>query len=534
VLAPLICLVLGAPDLPELPVRAGREIVLDAKVGEAEWTDAFSITRDHPDGGKVRFRLKRTGPWLAMALTGDGAYRGELLRLYLSDPAGAWVTSLLFGIGQPALPPALWRRSPREALRDPKLGPGECPRACRARIDVMGEERWSAEYLVRLSALGIGRGDLRDLRGIVMLSIAVPEPKTIFVLPTGAANPFDPANYARLVSPDGWGAEERWPPVATDVSREFNDHELLFRLFLEHDKISLREAPEELVIHSAVRPRSMTRIDLLRKELEQGRARNPTLPSWTYFLGRLLHEANLFDAARRVIESVPAHLRGLDAFAGLAAEHYHDTMRFQKALEVCRAYPHTRNALELAKRSLQGRRSLAEEQKALAADAAKKDRNPRVRLVTVKGDIVCELFEDDAPMAVRNFVDLVLRRKFYDQLRFHMVGGGSVAVVGDPRTRPGAVGDRDGPPWRLRVDKSSRPFLRGYMATVPVEGGVFHGSQFVLAVAPVLDPKVAVFGRVVEGLEVLDSVEQDDRLERIEVISKRNHAYDALGTRYEH
>jgi len=41
-----------------------------------------------------------------------------------------------------------------------------------------------------------------------------------------------------------------------------------------------------------------------------------------------------------------------------------------------------------------------------------------------------------------------------------------------------------------------------------------------------------VFGRVVEGQDVLESLEQDDRLERIEVIHKRNHSYDPLGARY--
>ena len=45
--------------------------------------------------------------------------------------------------------------------------------------------------------------------------------------------------------------------------------------------------------------------------------------------------------------------------------------------------------------------------------------------------------------------------------------------------------------------------------------------------------QVAVFGRVVEGQDVLESLEQDDRLERIEVIHKRNHLYDAVSARYE-
>jgi len=534
VLASLICLLLAAPEQPELPVRPGSEIVLDGKVEEAEWRDAFSISRENAGGGKVHFYLKRTGPWLALALTGEGAYGGEILRLYAADANGAWITNLVFGVGQPALPPALWRRASAEGLRDARTGEPECPRACRARVDVRGKERWSAEYLVRLSALGIGRGDLRSWRARFTLALPRPNVEPVIVLPEGAVQPLDLASYARLVSPDAWGAGERWAPVSADVSGEFDDNELLYRLFLEHDKITARDRPSQLVIHNAVRPRSRAQIDRLREQMEQARRRNPTLPGWTYFLGRLLNEANLYAEARRVVESIPEPLRGLDPFASLAAEHYNDTMEFEKALEVCRANPHMPDALTAAKVALAGRRALFAEQEARKKDAAKEEPNPRIRMVTEKGDIVCELFEDDAPHAVRNLMDLILNQKYFDKLRFHSVLGGLVVHVGDPRTRPGAVGDEDGPDWRLRIDKSRRRLLRGYLATVPIEGGAFHGSHFMLSLAPLLEEgrQAAVFGRVVEGQDVLESLEQDDRLERIEVIHKRNHPYDAQGARY--
>ncbi|MHC4970992.1 MAG: peptidylprolyl isomerase [Planctomycetota bacterium] len=534
-LVSLICLILAAPEPAELPVRPGTRIVLDARVGEAEWQDAFSVGGKNAAGGEVRFYLKRNGPWLALALTGEGAYGGEILRLYAADEHGAWFTNLVFGVGQPALPPALWRRGSAEELRDGRTGEPEHPRACRVRVDVMGKERWSAEYLVRISALGIGRGDPRSWRARVTLGLPRPDVKPVIVLPESAGNPLDLAGYARLAAPDGWGAEERWAPVSTDVSREFDDNGLLYRLFLEHDKITARDQPSQLVIHNAVRPRSMIRINRLREQLEQGRRRNPTLPAWTYFLGRLLNEANLYPAARRVVEGIPEPLRGLGPFASLAAEHYNDTMEFDKAIEVCRAYPDMPDAFAAAKFALAGRRARAEEQEALKKDAAKDERNPRVRLVTEKGAIVCELFEDDAPHAVRNFMDLAVKRKYYDKLGFHMVLGGIAAHIGDPRSRPGAVGDKDGPDWRLRIDKSRRPLLRGYLATVAIEGGAYHGSEFMLSLSPLLEAgrQAAVFGRVVEGQDVLESLEQDDRLERIEVIHKRNHLYDPVSARYE-
>ena len=533
-LASLICLLLAAPEQPELPVRPGSEIVLDGRAEEAEWRDAFSVGGENAAGGKIRFYLKRTGPWLALALTGEGAYRGEVLRLYVADANGAWITNLVLGVGQPALPPALWRRASVDGLREARAGNPACPRACRVRVDVTGKERWSAEYLLRLSALGIGRGDLRSWRARFALDLPRPDMEPVLVLPAGAAEPLDLAGYARLVSPDAWGAAERWAPVSADVSREFDDNELLYGLFLEHDRITAREEPSQLVIHNAVRPRVRARIDRLREQMEQARLRNPTLPGWTYFLGRLLNEANLYAEARRVVEAIPEPLRGLDPFASLAAEHYNDTMEFSKALEVCRANPKMPDALTAAKVALAGRRALVAEQEAQKRDAAKEEPNPRIRIVTEKGPIVCELFEDDAPHAVRNLMDLILKQGYFDKLRFHSVLGGVVAHVGDPRTRPGAVGDEDGPDWLLRSDKSPRPLLRGYLATVPIEDGAFHGSQFVLSLAPLLDMgrTAAVFGRVVEGQDVLESLEQDDRLERIEVIHKRNHSYDPLGARY--
>ncbi|HEX5136874.1 MAG TPA: peptidylprolyl isomerase [Planctomycetota bacterium] len=531
--AALVLLLLAAPAPPEIPVRSGAPITLDGRVGEAEWADAFSITREDAREHRVRFRLKRTGPWLALAFEGDQAYLGEVPRLYVTDASGAWITNVILGLGQPALPPALWRRGGARDFDNPDLGPGDCPRACLVRLDLGGEDRWSAEVLLRLGALGIGRGDLRDLRGLFVVHANDPERREVFTLPGGAGDPHDPAQYARLVSPDGWGAGETWAPVAPEQSREFDDAQLLYRLCLEHDKVSQNEAPEQLVIANAVRPRTMSRISALRKEIEDGRARNPTLPAWTYFLGRLLHEANLYDEAEKVIQSIPPPLRANDTFASLAAEHFLDTERFDEALEICRKCPYMRGQAELVKLATSGKTVLEEERAAIAKDEAKEEKNPRVALVTSKGRIVIELFEDDAPGAVRNFMDLVLRRKFYDGLRFHEVEGARLAIVGDPRTRLGSSETKAGPGFRLKKDRSERGLLRGYVAALPLDDGTFHGSEFLLSLAPMLGemPHTFVFGRVVEGMDVLMSIEQDDLVQEVQVLSRRNHGYEASGAR---
>ncbi|MFI5402671.1 MAG: peptidylprolyl isomerase [Planctomycetota bacterium] len=529
----LLALLLAAPAPPEIPVRTGAPITLDGRVEEAEWAEAFSVTRDRPSGGKLTFRLKRTGPWLALAIDAEKAYQGEVVRLYVTDSSGAWVTNVVLGLGQPSLPPALWRRGPPVGFDDAERGPGDSPRACLVRVDAASRERWSAEALLRLGALGIGRGDLRDLRGLIAIHAYDPSGREVLTLPGGALDPHDPEQYARLVSPDGWGASEAWAAVTPEQSREFDDAELLYRLCLEHDKVSLAQSPDQLVIANAVHPRSMSRIGSLRGELEAARARNPSLPSWTYFLGRLLHEANLYDEARKMVDSIPAPLRPIDAFACLAAEHFLDTEQFDLAEQVCRAYPWMRTYEVVMKLAVEGRRVQEAERAALAKDATKEEKNPRVRFKTAKGDFVVELFEDEAPAAVRNFMDLVLRRHYYDGLRFHEVEGGRLAIIGDPRTRLGTSETQPGPGFRLRADRSERGFLSGYLAAMPVGDGTFHGSQFILALAPMIGEmqRTFVFGHVVEGMDVLLKLEQDDILEQVEVVSRRNHGYEASGAR---
>lgn len=524
----LLVLLLAAPAPPDLPVPTGVPIAHDGVVKEAEWADAHVIERDRPGGGKIRLLLKRTGPWLALGLDAEKMYGGEVVHLFVTD--GAWVTSLVLGLGQPVLPVAAWRRGSPERF-DAAGGIGAAPRAALVRLDVGSEERWSGEALVRLSGLGIGRGDLRDLRGMVLLRAYDPIQRDVFTFPEG--DPHDLSAYARLVSTDRWGATETWPAVTPEQSKEFDDAELLQRLCLEHAQVQQKDTPDELVIATAVRPRAVSRVDALRRRIEDARARNPTLPAWTYFLGRLLHGANLYDEAAQLIDSVPPTLRMMDTFAALVAEHYIDTERFDLADEFLRACPYLPTRSTMIDLAAEGKRQLEAERAAVARDEAKEEKNPRVRFRTTKGEFTVELFEDDAPGAVRNFMDLVLKHRFYDGLRFHDVSGARFAVVGDPRTRLGSTETRPGPGWRLRADRSERGLLRGYLVAQPLADQTCHGSLFFLALAPMVTEKQRTFsfGRVVEGMDVVLKLEQDDLLERVEVISRRNHAYDATAVR---
>jgi len=522
---------LAAPGLAFPP---GEPIEFDGRIKKGEW-DGAHLLQQGGDGGSARVRFRRQGRWVAIGVDATGPYRGEVLRLRVAADEGAWIAELLLGLGQPAMPPLLWRRGSVERMRSAEPSAGfTVPRGARARVRVADPEGWSAELLVRLSVLGIGRGDLRSFRGFVTLTRTLPESEVVLAHPAGVEDPHDVASYAPLDGGD-WGADERWPPIPGEVSREFDDHALLHRLHREHEGYSRRQKDVDvLVIANATDPRRMVRVNALREEIEAGRRRNPTLPAWRYFLGRLLHEANVYDEARAIVEGIPEPLRDLDPFVNLTGEHYLDTQRFDEAIEAVRGKDWVRGVHETASMALKARDLWKEEQKRLAEDANKVDKLPRVKLVTQQGDIVVELFEDDAPLAVRNFVSLILKRKYYDRQRFHAVAGGSFVTFGDPRTRPGSSAKRDGPAWRLVRDRSPRPFLRGYLATVPAgPETVCHGSQAAFALAPRLraTQRVDVFGRVVEGLDVLESIEQDDALLRIEVLHRRNHPYDPIKAR---
>lgn len=127
---------------------------------------------------------------------------------------------------------------------------------------------------------------------------------------------------------------------------------------------------------------------------------------------------------------------------------------------------------------------------------------------TSRGDVVVELLPTQAPQAVNNFVFLT-RDGFYDGVTFHRVIPGFVAQAGDP-TGTG-IG---GPGYDLTYEANDAAFETGVLAVArPSEAGSpNNGSQFFFALGrePTLDGSSTVFGRVVEGMEVLKSLTPRD------------------------
>jgi cyclophilin family peptidyl-prolyl cis-trans isomerase len=173
---------------------------------------------------------------------------------------------------------------------------------------------------------------------------------------------------------------------------------------------------------------------------------------------------------------------------------------------------------------------------AAAEDAAAKGKNllPRVKIETTKGPIVIELFENEAPQTVGNFISLVEAKK-YDGLTFHRVLAGFMAQGGDPS------GDgTGGPGYEIYCECYKPEYRRHFRGTLSMAhaGRDTGGSQFFLTFRPTthLNGKHTAFGRVVEGMDVLAKLQRidpqnptgvaPDKIVKAEVLRKRDHAYE--------
>lgn len=174
----------------------------------------------------------------------------------------------------------------------------------------------------------------------------------------------------------------------------------------------------------------------------------------------------------------------------------------------------------------------AEEEELRKAEAEKNDL-PRVKMTTSKGDVVIELFENEAPETVGNFISLV-ESKFYDGLSFHRVLPNFMAQGGCP------IGNGSGDPgYKIYCEcykEKHRNHFRGSLSMAHA-GKDTGGSQFFLTFVPTahLNGRHTVFGRIVEGMDVLAKLERinpedpnhppTDKIVKAEVVRKRDHEY---------
>jgi peptidyl-prolyl cis-trans isomerase B (cyclophilin B) len=151
----------------------------------------------------------------------------------------------------------------------------------------------------------------------------------------------------------------------------------------------------------------------------------------------------------------------------------------------------------------------------------------KVHFETTKGEIVAELFEDDAPGAVANFTGLVqgtkewkdpksgekVKRPFYDGLTFHRVIPNFMVQGGCPLgTGTG------GPGFTIKCETGGkRQVHKAGSLSMAHAGKDTGGSQFFICHSPQphLDRKHTVFGQVVTGMEVVNAIQKGDKMTRV-------------------
>lgn len=145
---------------------------------------------------------------------------------------------------------------------------------------------------------------------------------------------------------------------------------------------------------------------------------------------------------------------------------------------------------------------------------------------TSKGNIILELFGNDAPQAVSNFATLA-NNGFYDGLKFHRVIKDFMAQGGCPYSKEdSAFVGTGGPGYRIKCETTNKkPHLRGSLSMAHA-GKDTGGSQFFICFGafPHLDGVHTVFGGIrkddVESFKVLDSIKQGDVIDNIMILEE--------------
>lgn len=296
----------------------------------------------------------------------------------------------------------------------------------------------------------------------------------------------------------------------------------------------------------------------LVKVMEMGLKKDPKNAAVTNFIASYansLFTADDYEEALRVAELLIAadySNKRIYSLAGRAAFKSNDFEKAEKYFKIAQDSSALDGLADRESRLIPAYKPLWKKEQELRAAEAKLTGDqalPRVVLKTNEGDIVLELFENEAPQTVANFISLV-EKKFYDGLTFHRVIPGFMMQGGDPK------GDgTGGPEYKIPCEcykENRRLHFRGVISMAH-SGKDTAGSQFFITFEPraMLDGKAVnpenenaphtVFGRVVSGLDVLSKIQRrdpsgghgrsgplpvPDKIVEAKVLNKRNHPYE--------
>jgi len=139
---------------------------------------------------------------------------------------------------------------------------------------------------------------------------------------------------------------------------------------------------------------------------------------------------------------------------------------------------------------------------------------------TTKGDITCQLFPDQAPLSVTNFIQLV-QGGFYNGLTFHRVVPSFVIQGGCPK------GNGTGGPGYTIPQEIGMPHIQGALAWARLPDQInpqkrSSGSQFYITLekVPFLDGEYSVFGQTISGMDIVQKIGQGDLIQSIDIVVK--------------
>lgn len=143
----------------------------------------------------------------------------------------------------------------------------------------------------------------------------------------------------------------------------------------------------------------------------------------------------------------------------------------------------------------------------------------RGKISTNKGDLVFELYDDAAPIAAANFKKLA-SEGFYDGLKFHRVIPNFMVQAGCPEGTGAG-----GPGYTIKCEtKGDKQHHDIGVMSMAHRGKDTGGSQFFIchnrAGTQHLDGVHTCFGKVIEGLDIIDSIKAGDVMEKVEILSK--------------
>ena len=505
---------------PSLLVPAGPAPVVDARIGEDEWKGASTFGAERGGEEICHGRIVRAGRQLYLALDSSISPWGLGMKLAFTDPTSGRVNLVLVTpVNPPRAPLAAFRRFAGREAEAVSVA------SCDIRFDFSRPDGFSCEMRLPLDVLEIAATEYTYAFSLELWTLD--QERTIAVYPQEKGAATTQLVPAQLRSEGAWGAAD-----PKEAALPVNEGLKLL------EDIDRKEDGEPVF------PRDAGWLEGRRKDaplaaLEERAARiaaaTPDLISCRTVLVQARIARNDLAGALEALDALGAYLPPLATTSRhllIRMQLLRDLGRFEEALKVL-----SDNATHLEEDPAAAREKVVLEdlldawrlEQEMRKQEAARDDLPRVLLKTTKGDITLELFEDDAPNGVANFISLV-EAGFYDGTRFHWSDGGGRTVGGDPNSKDDDPHNDGfgGPGYMIESEPGRRltfPMTIGYADKRRDRRS--EGSSFVIHLSPfpLADGVNTTLGRVIEGDAVARRLEYYDTLEKATVLRKRPHPY---------